>query len=115
MTPLAKERLLKLNQERKEAADEVLKSGGVGFADSHVYQWELPFIDGVTIILQDASGEDGFPEGKNTLDRDSLKEGLSLMAEKYPKHFSYFMDENEDANTGDIFLQLCVFGEVVFG
>lgn len=41
--------------------------------------------------------------------------GLRRMADKYPKHFDNFMQENEDAITGDVFLQCVVFGEVIYG
>jgi hypothetical protein len=40
---------------------------------------------------------------------------LALMAEKEPRHFGDFMGENDDATTSDVFLQLCLFGEVVYG
>ena len=40
---------------------------------------------------------------------------LYLMAKNHPKHFQDFLDENEDADTGDIFFQLMCFGEVVYG
>lgn len=41
--------------------------------------------------------------------------GLSLMASKAPKAMGDWLGENEDMFTGDVFLQLCLFGEVVFG
>jgi hypothetical protein len=41
--------------------------------------------------------------------------GLQLMADKYPNHFADFMQENDDATTSDVFLQLSVFGELIFG
>jgi len=47
--------------------------------------------------------------------RAEIDNALKLMAEKYPQHYADFMNENEDADTGDVFLQLCLFKEVVFG
>ena len=44
-----------------------------------------------------------------------LKEGLTQMAGTYPKHFEDFMNENEDAITGDVFIQCIMFGEVIYG
>jgi len=49
------------------------------------------------------------------LDLGTVKAGLLKLAEEYPSSFSDFVNENEDAETGDVFLQLCLFGEVIFG
>lgn len=48
------------------------------------------------------------------LDGTAIMEGLKIMAEKYPRHFSDFLNENEDAVTGDVFVQCCLFGEIVY-
>lgn len=49
------------------------------------------------------------------LDLKRLEKGLKIMAEKYPRHFADVMNENDDACTGDVFLQCCVFGDVIYG
>lgn len=49
------------------------------------------------------------------LTRGRLQEGLQIMATKYPRHFENLLEENEDAETGDVFLQCCLLGEVVYG
>lgn len=49
------------------------------------------------------------------LNLETIAKGLQLMAEKYPRHFGDFMNESGDATTGDVFVQLCVFGDVVYG
>jgi len=41
--------------------------------------------------------------------------GLQLMAEHYKWHFANFMSENDDVETADVFIQLCLLGEVVYG
>lgn len=41
--------------------------------------------------------------------------GLRLMATQHPRHFLNFINEDEDASTGDVFLQLATFGEVIYG
>jgi len=46
---------------------------------------------------------------------EMVKDGFELMATKYPSHFADFVNENDDANTADVWLQLCLFGEVVYG
>lgn len=50
-----------------------------------------------------------------TLDFEAVKRGLKLMSEKYPRHFSDFMSDDYDADTGDVFIQLCLLGELVYG
>ena len=49
------------------------------------------------------------------LDREALVKGLGTMARRYPRHFADWMGEQDDAETGDVFLQCCLFGEVIYG
>lgn len=49
------------------------------------------------------------------LDREMIESGLTTMAEKFPKHFNDFVGETDDATTGDVFLQCCIFGDVIYG
>lgn len=42
-----------------------------------------------------------------------MHEGLRIMAEKYPRHFANLISDH-DADTADIFIQCCVFGEIVY-
>jgi hypothetical protein len=42
-------------------------------------------------------------------------EAVSLMQQKYTQHFMNWRSENYDAETGDVFLQLLVFKDVVYG
>jgi len=44
-----------------------------------------------------------------------LIRGLQTMADKYPRHMSDFMQENDDADTGDVFLQCVCFGKLIYG
>lgn len=57
------------------------------------------------------------PEDEKTypLDIESIKKGLKVMAEKFTRHFNDFVNENDDAETADVFLQCCVFGDVIYG
>jgi hypothetical protein len=57
-------------------------------------------------------------DGRWVLDRAAIAKGLGVMAAKYPRHFNNMIDEehgNADAETGDVFVQCCFFGEIVFG
>lgn len=47
-----------------------------------------------------------------TLDLDAVERGLKLMAEKYPHHMRNFINEDDDAETADVFLQCCLFGDI---
>lgn len=61
--------------------------------------------------------EEDAPEDKRvvTLDRAALERGMQIFADKYPKSFYEFMQENEDAGTSDEFLQCCIFGDAIYG
>jgi hypothetical protein len=48
--------------------------------------------------------------------RKDIENALKLFAALEPKrHFAAWLSENDDAETADVFLQLCVFGEVIYG
>jgi len=71
---------------------------------------DYPLNEGGSLRISD--GDDEW-----TLDLNLVKRGLGLFcaSEKYAKHFGDFLAENDDATTGDVFLQLCLFGDVIFG
>ena len=49
------------------------------------------------------------------LDKAALQRGLELMARLHPWHLGDMFRRTADAGTGDAFLQLCLFGEILFG
>ena len=51
----------------------------------------------------------------HTMTLGRYKVGLGDMSIKYPWHARDFVHQNEDAVTGDVFLQCAVFGEVKYG
>lgn len=67
--------------------------------------------DGAVLIK---STEDPQKQGL-WINLDTIKRGLELMAEKQPKHWADFMKEEDDGSTADVFLQLCLFGDVIYG
>lgn len=73
---------------------------------------QMPFRDGGAVIVNVPEDTDN---KTYRLDRAACHRGLELMAARHPKHFADFLSENDDANTGDVFLQLALFGEVVYG
>ena len=48
------------------------------------------------------------------LDLNSIRDGLSTMARWYSYEFGKFLTDFDDASTGDVFLQCCLFGKVVY-
>lgn len=52
---------------------------------------------------------------KLLLTRKKLLKGLGVMAQKYPRHYGNWLAGQDDAETGDVFIQCALFGEIVFG
>ena len=76
------------------------------------YRHELPCNPGGALII---TADDDEPGKTYRLDLDSLATGLQVMHSKYPNHFTDMVEENEDADTGDVLVQCCLFGETVYG
>ncbi len=47
--------------------------------------------------------------------RARIRDGLKVMAETQPGHFGDLLSDQGDATTADVFVQLCLFGEVRYG
>ena len=45
----------------------------------------------------------------------SLQSGLQTMSNISISHYNNFVRENFDSETGDVFIQCCLFNEVIFG
>ena len=73
---------------------------------------DFPLSEGGALMISDLEK----PRRKPIrLDLAAMQKGLKIMAEKNGRHFGDFLAENDDATTADVFLQLCVFGDVVYG
>jgi hypothetical protein len=83
---------------------------GITKADFEFAHLEVPFKEGCSIIF---TTDD--QDGEYVLNRESLAAGLQRMCDEYPNHYANFMIENDDAETCDVFLQCCLFGEIVYG
>jgi len=73
-----------------------------------------PFSTGGSVIISDIEDEDG---DTFTLDKEAIRRGKWLLGTN-PEYSAFYADvlsENEDGETGDVFLQLCLFGEIVYG
>lgn len=69
--------------------------------------------DGASVTLIEDSGNGDKPR-KRTLTLAKVKRGLALMAKQEPSHFADVVSGRFDATTGDVFLQLCLLGEVEY-
>jgi hypothetical protein len=80
----------------------------------HLYKHlDYPLNPGGAVNLEEDTGDED--PAHWTLDMAAIKRGCEVMARDYPKHWADFLGENDDANTGDVFIQCCVLGEVVYG
>jgi hypothetical protein len=89
------------------------KEGGKAQDPENYWHWAqlIPTLEGGSLLIS-APGEQ---YGPRVLNLEAIKRGLQLLADNHPAVFADVVDENEDAQTGDIFLQLCLFGEVILG
>lgn len=78
-------------------------------ADFEYPYLELPFKGGSIKITADGEKK------VYTLDRKALDKGWELMISDQPHHYADAWTGGGDATTGDVFLQLCLFGKVIFG
>lgn len=75
----------------------------------------IPFTDGCKLTLKvddPESNDDGTMEVEIGL--FEIINGIKLMAVKSPRHFKDFLEENDDANTADLFGQYVVYMEEVY-
>jgi hypothetical protein len=69
---------------------------------------ELPLTETGGVVFMDVE-EDQL----HHIDRATLEAGWAAFKETH--HYQDAIDENDDAWTGDAFLQCCCFGEVIYG
>lgn len=73
---------------------------------------------GNTIAIYDYIANEDDPKGKKIkyrLDLDKVKVGIQRMALKQPKFFAELLNGDYDSLTGDVFLQLAIFDELIYG
>ena len=75
-------------------------------------KWATALLKGKGVAVYDLYDED---ETKHHLTIDDVRKGLELMRDGHPRHYADLIEENDDAITGDVWLQLAVFGEVIYG
>lgn len=85
--------------------------GGSSQGEDYWHWSQLLPIDGgaVKVVLL------GDADKTYRLDGAAIARGSALLAERHPQHFADAINGNADATTGDAFIQLCLFGELIFG
>lgn len=78
----------------------------------HYAHVDYPLSEGGALVLTVRLEE---PSPEYRLDWEAIQKGLAVMASKYPRPFGDWLAEKDDAETGDVFLQCCLFGEVRYG
>lgn len=71
--------------------------------------------DGGTHIAKEYDESDGKIIARYPVNLKTLKIGLQKMATEYPKHFADIVNDNDDADTADVLLQLSTIGELRYG
>lgn len=78
--------------------------------DVEIACWEVSPISGGSILIYD------FHEKKiYNLNLKKIEKGLKVMSQKFPKHFADFLSGNDDAITADVFIQCCLFQDIIYG
>ena len=83
-------------------------------------KWAKALMYGKGVVVYDCYEmdnelNDGEEPTKHYLTMDNVQKGLELMRDEYPRHYADLMEEEDDAITGDVWLQLAVFGELIYG
>ena len=78
-------------------------------SDYEFWHLDIPFEPTGLIGITDADGHE------HEIGIHTIKRGLEIMAAKYPEHWADFLTERDDAITGDVFLQCCLFDDVIYG
>ena len=99
----------------------IMEGGTITFYDDDEYERVIDDKESGEYDIQgDVVDEKSFLEdieetklGEVNLDR--ILEAITIIKEKYPRIWKNILLENDDAGDADVFLQLCVMGEVVYG
>lgn len=73
--------------------------------------WHYVWEQGNSLVFNDNETD----EPLGSLSYESLKNAVKLLVETQPKHYANILKEDWDAETGDVFFQLTIMGEVVYG
>ena len=83
-------------------------------------KWAKALMEGKGVVVydnyeMDSELNEGETPTKHYITMENVQKGLELMRDEYPHHYADLMMEEDDAITGDVWLQLAVFGELIYG
>lgn len=67
------------------------------------------------VVFDSPDHAEGNRKGRKRITNADIAPALALMATKYPQHFADFLSESEDATTGDVFAQMLILGDLIYG
>lgn len=68
-----------------------------------------------TAVVIELDADQRQPYARHTLTAEKVRKGVERMAAKYPHHMKNLLDDNSDAETGDVLVQLALLGDIVYG
>ena len=77
--------------------------------DFEHWHGEVPLVAGGALGLKDDD------DGSHTLTIEDIEKGLSVMKAHYPRQWDAVCWDDADGDVADVFLQCCIFGEVIYG
>lgn len=83
-------------------------------ANAYEFRHVEVVFDGGKILLNEF-GDEGDTIQQFVVGLDELKEGIRRMARDDTYHWKNIVEENDDAETGDVFLQMTLFDEIRYG
>lgn len=75
---------------------------------------QLPMAGGA-LYIDDENADEPRLKKPVRVSRQSIIKGARIMAQKFPSHFADLMNDDADAETGDVLLQCTVFGDAIYG
>lgn len=75
----------------------------------HHWSQLVPTVPGGALLVK---GDDH--GGIVALNLTALKAGAKVMRDKYPRNYLDIIEGNDDSETGDIFLQCAMYGELIY-
>lgn len=76
---------------------------------------DYPLNVGGSLVIKSLEDDEINGAKQWTLNLKACDRGLNIMATKFPHHFANVVVDEGDSNTGDVFLQCCLFGDVIYG
>jgi hypothetical protein len=80
-----------------------------------IHTCEIPFNVGGALLIDDERADEPTLAKPVHLNLRRIKRGLAIMAKNHTSHYANWLNEEDDADTADVFLQCCIFGDVIYG